>query len=31
MVAQAFDPGIQEAQAGGALWVEGQAGLHSRF
>jgi len=31
VVAQAFNTSIREAEAGGALWVQGQPGLHSEF
>jgi hypothetical protein len=31
VVAQAINPGTQEAEAGKSLWVPGQPGLNSEF
>lgn len=31
MVAHAFTPSTEDTEAGGALWVWGQPGLHGEF
>lgn len=31
VVAHAFNPNIQEAEADGAVWIRGLPGLHSKF